>query len=227
MFGLPTDIQHSNDAELKQILHDAIMFQNGIVASLMAKSGVRGLMNYGVSIPDLQRIARQYGTNHSLARRLCPLHIREAKILASLLFDENQLDNSDYESIFASILNVDLAENLARNIICKINSIDFYNQLINSDKWHIVAAIHAIGWAAARQYSYSVNLTIWFAKNMEKIINQNYTEIVRPLVSTICSIGNVQADNTIEGYISQLANSSNEVGQKIYNQLKMQNGDYQ
>ena len=59
MFGLPTHLQHTDDAELKQILQQTIMLQNGMVASLMAKSGVRGLMNYGVSLPDLRRIAAE------------------------------------------------------------------------------------------------------------------------------------------------------------------------
>ena len=73
MFGLPTHLQHTDDTELKQIMQKAVMLQNCTVASLMAKSGVRGLMNYGVPLPDLRRIAAEAGTNHALARRLCQI----------------------------------------------------------------------------------------------------------------------------------------------------------
>ena len=100
MFGLPTHLQNTDDIELKQIMQKAVMLQNGTVASQMAKSGVRGLMNYGVALPDLRRIAAEAGTNHNLARRLCPLNIREARILASMLFDANKLTDDDLLMIY-------------------------------------------------------------------------------------------------------------------------------
>ena len=113
-------MQHTDDTELKQIMQKAVMLQNGTVASLMAKSGVRGLMNYGVPLPDLRRIAAEAGTNHALARRLCQLNIREARILASMLFDASQLTNDDFALIYNSITNIDMAENFAQNIVRKL-----------------------------------------------------------------------------------------------------------
>jgi len=227
MFGLPTDIQQCDDTELKQILQETIMLQNGTVASLMAKSGVRGNMNYGVSVPDLQRIANKYGTNHKLAQRLCALRIREAKILASLLFDADCLTESDLSLIYDSVTNIDLAENLARNIICKITYIEFYNKLIINDKWRIVAAIHATGWAVVRKYQHADELVDWFIKNIGIIVNQNYTETIKPLLSTLQSIADLSENtNRIDNYMQQLSSYQSEVAQTVCRQFQPFNNDF-
>lgn len=221
MFGLPTHLQHTDDAELKQILQQTIMMQNGMVASLMARSGVRGMMNYGVSLPDLRRIAAEWGTNHELARRLCPLQIREAKILASLLFDPNALNDNDLTLIANSITNIDMAENFAQNIVSKIADRDFFSQLANGDKWHLLTAINAVGWAVAQHRQHSDILSDWFTDNIESIVNQNIAETARPIVSTMTAIADISEPKklTIENIAQRLISSQSTFAQNIGNQF--------
>lgn len=228
MFGLPTHLQHTDDVELKQIMQQAVMLQNGAVASTMAKAGVRGVMNYGVSQTDLRQIARQYGVNHSLARRLCPLSIREAKILASLLFDANSLTNSDLQLIFDSIVNLDLAENLAHNIIGKIGDTGFYSRLIEADKWHVVAAVHAVGQAVARNNNNSEKLADWFIENIETIVNKNFAETLQPLVSTMQTIAGSSAPRreTVTDIARKLQLSPSAFAQNVGNQFVMLSEDF-
>ena len=221
MFGLPTHLQNTDDIELKQIMQKTIMLQNGIVAVQMAKSGVKGLMNYGVPLPDLRRIAAEAGTNHALARRLCQLTIREARILASILFDANKLTDDDFTLIYNSITNVDMAENFAQNIISKIDNTAFFNTLRDGDKWHLLAAIHAVGWAVAQHRQHTEILSDWFVTNLELIVNKNIAETARPIISTMSAIADIseQKKLTIENSAQELLSTQSQFAQNIGNQF--------
>lgn len=227
MFGLPTDLQYTDDIELKKIMQETIIFQNGSIANQMAKSGVRGNMNYGVSLTDLKNIAKKHGTNHELARRLCPLKIREAKILASLLFDGNMLDNDDLLLIRQSIDNIDLAENLARNIICKVDDMGFIEQLANGDKWQTVASIHAIGWCVCMNNPSASNMAKWFVDHIYNLISKNLRETVQPILTTMKDIANTSSEwrATIENLARELSSSPSKMAKSIGTQYIWNNTD--
>jgi len=53
----------------------------------MAKFGIASKKIYGVSIPNLRKIAKEIGTNHQLALDLWDQGIRETRILASMIDD--------------------------------------------------------------------------------------------------------------------------------------------
>lgn len=195
MFGLPTDLQHTDNLELKQVMQQTIMLQNGMVASQMAKSGVRGNMNYGVSLTDLRKIADSVGINHSLARDLGQLKIREAKILASMIFDISQLNDSDLQLIADSITNIDLAENFARNIIGKIDNIGFVGQLAKGTVWQAVASIHAVGWASTRKEKFASAFEKWFLDNVADIAGRQINETRQPILTTLASIAQSSEEN--------------------------------
>ena len=60
----------------------------------MAKYGITPGKAYGVSIPELRRIAREVGKDHGLAQRLWESDIRETQILASMI-DEPETVTED------------------------------------------------------------------------------------------------------------------------------------
>ena len=71
----------------------------------MARFGISPKNTYGVSIPNLRKMAKEIGINHDLAERLRDSKIHEARILASLISDpkmvtEEQMDNwaKDFDS---------------------------------------------------------------------------------------------------------------------------------
>ena len=221
MFGLPTHLQNTDDVELKQIMQQVVMLQNGVVASQMAKSGVSGLMNYGVALPQLRRIAAEAGTNHNLARRLCQLNIREARILASLLFNANALTDNDLTLIADSITNLDMAENFAQNIVCKIADTAFFDRLANGSKWQVVAAIHAVGWCVAQQRPHTEIMSDWFVANIELIVNKCIIESVQPIISTTSAIADIAETKklTIESIAQKLQSAQSVFAQNIGNQI--------
>jgi len=51
----------------------------------MARYGITPERTYGVSIPNLRKIAKEIGVNHALAEQLWASNIRETRILASMI----------------------------------------------------------------------------------------------------------------------------------------------
>lgn len=217
MFGLPTELQHTDNLELKEIMQQTIMLQNGRVASQMAKYGVHGNMNYGVSLTDLRKIADNAGINHSLARQLCNLKIREAKILASMMFNVNKMNDDDLQIVADSITNIDLAENFAQNTIGKIDNIGFVEQLAKGTAWQAVASIHAIGWASIRKEKFAPAYEKWFLDNMADIAGRHLKETLNPILTTLDSVARSSEENrmSVEQIANKYRNDSSEFEHSI------------
>jgi len=58
----------------------------------MARYGIIPKNTYGVSIPNLRKMAKGIGTNHKLAQQLWEENIRETKILASIIEDPKMIN---------------------------------------------------------------------------------------------------------------------------------------
>jgi len=57
----------------------------------MARYGITPERTYGVSIPNLRKIAREIGIDHELAEQLWASDIRETRILASMVVDPKMI----------------------------------------------------------------------------------------------------------------------------------------
>jgi len=85
------------------------MQYNGIIEKLeslsdpeavkgMARFGINPENTYGVSIPNLRKIAREVGKDHALAQQLWTSGIHEARILASMIDDPKITTEEQMES---------------------------------------------------------------------------------------------------------------------------------
>lgn len=63
----------------------------------MARYGITPEIAYGVSIPNLRKIAKEIGTNHELAQQLWDSGIRETQILASMIDDPEMVTEEQME----------------------------------------------------------------------------------------------------------------------------------
>ncbi len=63
----------------------------------MARFGVHVEKAHGISMPVLRKLAREIGTNHSLAQQLWATGIHEARILAGLVDDPARVTSSQME----------------------------------------------------------------------------------------------------------------------------------
>jgi len=63
----------------------------------MTKYGITAKNIYGVSIPNLRKIAKEIGVNHNLAQQLWKSDIRETRILASMIGDPKMVTEEQME----------------------------------------------------------------------------------------------------------------------------------
>jgi len=63
----------------------------------MVKYGITPENAYGVSIPNLRKLAKEAGTDHKLAQQLWAANIRETRILASMIDDPKMVTEGQME----------------------------------------------------------------------------------------------------------------------------------
>ena len=63
----------------------------------MARFGINPKNTYGVSIPNLRKMAKETGINHTLAQQLWASDIRETRILASMIDDSEVVTEEQME----------------------------------------------------------------------------------------------------------------------------------
>ncbi len=76
-----------NTALIARLLRRLKVERNGAVAEVMEQRGIVYPLSYGVSIPTIREIAREYGPNHSLALLLYKQQVRELKLAALFIED--------------------------------------------------------------------------------------------------------------------------------------------
>lgn len=83
-----TDQTHE---KLKKIKQSFRLMMNGVASRSMRDKGADYKINWGVSLPDLQQMALEYGKDYELAIELWKEDIRECKILATMLMPPEQM----------------------------------------------------------------------------------------------------------------------------------------
>ena len=70
---------------LKQIKADFRANMNGVASAHMRESGLKYHVNFGIELPRLQEIMKEYQPSHELAQQLWMENVRESKIAAAML----------------------------------------------------------------------------------------------------------------------------------------------
>jgi len=90
-------MEREGRAEYDGILKKLESLSNPEAVEGMARFGISPKNTYGVSIPNLRRIAREIGKNHLLARQLWASNIRETRILASMVDEPKMVTEEQME----------------------------------------------------------------------------------------------------------------------------------
>lgn len=77
--------------QLKAIKQSFRLMMNGVASQSMREKGVEYKLNWGISLPELIRMAGEYEKNYDLAIALWKEDIRECKILATLLMPPDKM----------------------------------------------------------------------------------------------------------------------------------------
>ncbi len=82
----------------------------------MARFGISPGRVYGVSIPDLRRMAREIGTDHPLAEKLWSSGIRDARILASMIDNPDEVTAEQMERWVQDFDSWDVCDQCCNNL---------------------------------------------------------------------------------------------------------------
>ena len=85
----------------------------------MAKYGMAVEQRLGVSVPDMRKIAKELGKDHQLALELWNTGIAEAKIVASMIGDPNEMTDSQMEDWVKDINSWDVCDQVCMNLFEK------------------------------------------------------------------------------------------------------------
>jgi 3-methyladenine DNA glycosylase AlkD len=84
--------------QIEEILNHLKSLSNPEAIAGMARFGITPHHTYGVSIPDLRKLAKEIGKDHNLAQKLWNLDNRETRILASMVDDPKMVTEEQVES---------------------------------------------------------------------------------------------------------------------------------
>jgi len=85
----------------------------------MARFGISPKNTYGVSIPNLRKMAKEIGISHDLARQLWDSDIHEARILASMIDNPKMLTEEQMESWVIDFDSWDVCDQCCSNLFDK------------------------------------------------------------------------------------------------------------
>lgn len=130
-----------------EILKKVKRLQNGDVSRGMTRMGIYYKLNYGVSIPQLRQMANTYVPNNDLAFNLFNKDIREAKIMASMLFDVSNITTKSLMTVSGTIDNVELVEQFSRNVFSNYSDLSaLLVELFKGNNWQKVLALYSASW---------------------------------------------------------------------------------
>ena len=101
--------QEIND-KLKQIKQSFRLMMNGEASRSMRQRGVDYKLNWGVPVPMLKDMAKEYGKDYALAIELWKEDIRECKILAILIMPADEMPPEIVDIWMEQTKNQELAE---------------------------------------------------------------------------------------------------------------------
>ena len=85
----------------------------------MARFGISSENIYGVSIPNLRKIAKEIGRDHYLAQQLWDSGIHEARILASMIDEANQVTKEQMDAWIRDFDSWDVCDQRCMNLFDK------------------------------------------------------------------------------------------------------------
>ena len=86
----------------------------------MVRFGINPENTYGVSIPNLRKIAKEAGENHNLAQQLWASNVHEARILASMIDEPKMVIEEQMEVWVKDFDSWDVCDQVCMNLFEKV-----------------------------------------------------------------------------------------------------------
>ena len=85
-------MEQDTQDKLKQIKASFRLQMNGVASQSMRDKGLGYKINWGIGLPLLKIIAKEYGKDYNLAIELWKENIRECKILATMIMPPSEME---------------------------------------------------------------------------------------------------------------------------------------
>lgn len=103
--------------KLKKIKQSFRLMMNGPASQSMREKGLNYKINWGVPIPSLKQMAKEYGKDYDLAIELFKEDIRECKILATMIMPPEKFLPEIADIWMEQTISYEIAEQLAFNLM--------------------------------------------------------------------------------------------------------------
>jgi 3-methyladenine DNA glycosylase AlkD len=125
----------------REILNKVDLYKNGKASESMQKLGLDYGLNYGLAIPDFDKILSTVSKNNSLAEYCWKQDVREAKLLSFSIFDPVSIMPSQLNELIEGINNVELAEQASIRLFSRMeNKFEICKQLLESSNSYVLYA---------------------------------------------------------------------------------------
>jgi len=103
-------MEHSLDDQIREIKHSFRSYMNGVTAQSMRDKGLSYFVNWGIQLPHLTEMAKQYGKDERLAIALWKENTRECKILATMIMPSEKMQKDMAELWMEQMPSQEIAE---------------------------------------------------------------------------------------------------------------------
>lgn len=103
--------------KVKEIKQSFRLVMNGPASQSMREKGLKYKLNWGVPVPTLKVMAKDYGKNYDLAIELFKEDIRECKILATMIMPPERMLPEIIDVWMEQTTQNEIAEQLAFNLL--------------------------------------------------------------------------------------------------------------
>ena len=103
--------------KLKKIKQSFRLMMNGPASQSMREKGLNYKINWGVPIPSLKQMAKEYGKDYDSAIELFKEDIRECKILATMIMPPEKFLPEIADIWMEQTISYEIAEQLAFNLM--------------------------------------------------------------------------------------------------------------
>jgi 3-methyladenine DNA glycosylase AlkD len=110
----------NTEYKVREIIKKLKSLSNPEAVEGMARYGINPDKNLGVSIPDLRQVARETGKNHQLANELWATGIHDARILAGMVGQSDEVTEKQMEQWVEDFDSWDVCDEVCMNLFEKL-----------------------------------------------------------------------------------------------------------
>ena len=139
-------VSQETQDKLKEIRSSFRLLMNGPVSQSMRDKGIDYKINWGVPLMELKRMSTEYGKDYDLAIELWKDHVRECKLLATMIMPVDKMLPEITDIWMESVDNQELVEQLVFNLLQYVNyaPVIAYQWMAENRPYYQIAAYHIL-----------------------------------------------------------------------------------